>query len=58
MECNRAFIHVITCKGCFETMQKYISRLAAARAGSTTGKAKARAARENGKLGGRPKKWK
>lgn len=54
--CNEIVVHVLGCEECSLAVYNYITHLSVSRAGSVSTEAKARAARENGKKGGRPRK--
>jgi hypothetical protein len=52
MTCGEHHEHLLNCKTCQALAQHFFAQ----KAGSTVSKDKAKAARENGKKGGRPKK--
>lgn len=51
-DCNITMSHMMTCEYC----RKYYNRYIAKRVGSFRSEKKAKASRENGKKGGRPKR--
>lgn len=55
-DCDNTIRHILSCPKCFDEVSAGIRRVSAGLAGSTKSEAKAKASRENGKLGGRPKK--
>ena len=52
--CHEALKHIEVCETCYEKAFEYFKAESAAIAGSTRSYKKAKAARENGKKGGRP----
>lgn len=54
--CTLTMLHLNGCKKCQDEIVVKVSQLIAARAGSVRSAKRAKASRENGKLGGRPRK--
>jgi hypothetical protein len=54
--CALTKLHLKNCPECFELIRREIITQETARAGATKSEAKSQSARENGKLGGRPRK--
>jgi hypothetical protein len=53
---EKAIDHIINCQNCYNYIRGLAIAASTSRAGSVVTEAKAKAAKENGKLGGRPRK--